>query len=336
MKVLLLAEQAPGALGYSYASAFRSMGFEVESICLRSAGELDFPGLRWRGMRRLMHPLAAGLANRRIRETVKGRADLVLVVKGEQFSAETIAMIRDRTGAVVVNFFPDDPFSDVRSNRLVYGPEVLAAYDICFTFARHLIPSYTASGARRVEYLPFARDPEMHSPVEGVEDPEFDVVFAGNLDSGRVAWLESLRGFRIALFGERTKEAIPVGSALHSATTFPAVYGMELARAVARAAISINIMRPQNQGSHNMRSFESPACGAFTLSQRTPELVELFREGEEIACFGSGDELKEQVDRWLSSPNERRAVAAAGFERVREDTYQARATSILRFVGIPS
>jgi hypothetical protein len=174
----------------------------------------------------------------------------------------------------------------------------------------------------------------MHAPAEHSGDPEFDVVFAGNLDSGRVAWLESLRGARIAIFGEVTSDAVPTGSPLRKASFFPAVYGSDLARAVARGAISINIMRPQNERSHNMRSFESPACGAFTLSQRTPELVELFREDEEIVCFSTFDEINAKVDRWLSSPQARREVAAAGFERVREDTYQVRARAILRFSGL--
>ena len=78
-----------------------------------------------------------------------------------------------------------------------------------------------------------------------------------------------------------------------------------------------------------MRSYESPACGAFTMSQRTPELIELFVEGKEIACFGSREEMREQLEHWLARPAlNRAAVAEAGFRRVEHDTYTRRAETI--------
>ena len=83
-----------------------------------------------------------------------------------------------------------------------------------------------------------------------------------------------------------------------------------------------------------MRSFESPACGAFTLSQRTPELAELFAEEAEIVCFETVDELREQVARWLGDARGRAAIAAAGHERVRDDTYARRAAILLERAGL--
>ena len=93
-------------------------------------------------------------------------------------------------------------------------------------------------------------------------------------------------------------------------------------------------MRPQNAGSHNMRSFESPACGAFTLSQRTPELAALFAEDEEIVCFDGTEELRDAVARWLSDASGRAKIAGAGYERVRDDTYVRRASMMLDRSGI--
>lgn len=335
MRVLILGEDAPGALANSYAHAFRSLGAEVARHCTARAYATALPGAGTRVGRRLLGPAVLRAFNRRLREGLGGaRADLVLVVKGENLSADTVHALRRGTGAPVVSFYPDDPFSELRSNRLAHGVEVLAAYDACFTFARHLVPEYQRVGAARTFHLPFARDPEQHAPAAPAGEPEFEVVFVGNLDAERVRWLEPLAGFRLAVFGEHTLRALPRGSALRGATFLPAFYGPELARALARGAISLNVMRLQNAGSHNMRSFESPACGAFTLSQRTPELVELFREGEEIACFGCEEEMVAQVRHWLERPAERRRVAEAGFRRVEHDTYAVRAAEILRRAGI--
>jgi spore maturation protein CgeB len=213
---------------------------------------------------------------------------------------------------------------------------VLAAYDVCFTFARHLIPEYERAGVGQVEYLPFARDPALHAPFAH-RDPVFDVVFVGNLDPDRVRFLDALaQDYRVGVFGERTATVVPKGSALARATFAPAAYGDDLARALACGAISLNVMRPQNSRSHNMRSFESPACGAFTLSQRTPELSQLFVEGEHVVCFSDIDELRAAVARSLPDARARSAIAAAGYARVRDDTYARRASTMLQIAGLVS
>jgi spore maturation protein CgeB len=198
------------------------------------------------------------------------------------------------------------------------------------------MPDYERAAAQAVHYLPFARDPALHAPVGEPPPPSFDVVFVGNLDADRVTYLDALaRDYRVGVFGERmTSVKIPRGSALARATFAPAAYGGNLARALACGAISLNVMRPQNARSHNMRSYESPACGAFTLSQRTPELVELFAEGEEIVCFDGVEELRDAVARWLPDAAGRSAIAAAGFARVRDDTYARRACMMLEATGL--
>ena len=83
-----------------------------------------------------------------------------------------------------------------------------------------------------------------------------------------------------------------------------------------------------------MRSYESPACGAFTLTQRTPELCELFVEDEQMVCFADVDELRDAVARWLPDARGRSAIAAAGFARVRDDTYARRACTMLEVTGL--
>lgn len=322
----------------SYERGFAELGIQTQTFCLARAYESSVPAIRSRALRRVAEPVVLSTFNENVARDLTGvEVDLVLVIKGHRLSPTTVARIRESIGAPVVNFFPDDPFSKERSNRLAYGPNVLTAYDACFTFARHLIPDYERAGVRQVQYLPFARDPALHAPAVSPAEPVFDVVFVGNLDSDRVTFLDALaRDYRVAVFGERTAAVVPRGSALARATFAPAAYGDDLAHALACGAISLNVMRPQNSRSHNMRSFESPACGAFTLSQRTPELSELFVEGEQVICFSGVDELRDAVARWLAEARARIGIAAAGYARVRDDTYARRANTMLQTAGLTS
>jgi spore maturation protein CgeB len=336
MRVLILGEDAPGGLMASYARGFAEIGVDVRTFCLARAYASAVPSLRWRAVRRVAEPLLLAAFNSSVeRELSAVDADLVVVLKGHRLNMSTIGALRESVGAPVVNFYPDDPFARERSNRLVYGSDVLAAYDACFTFARHLMPAYEEAGARAVHYLPFARDPELHAPPATRPSPKFDVVFVGNLDDDRIAWLDAIARRRsVAVFGERTKAIVPKRSALAKATFGPAAYGPALSQTLALGVISLNVMRPQNASSHNMRSFESPACGAFTLSQRTPELTTLFADGEEIVCVDSIADVPDAVDRWLGDVTAREAVARAGFERVRDDTYARRACTLLELSGV--
>jgi spore maturation protein CgeB len=83
------------------------------------------------------------------------------------------------------------------------------------------------------------------------------------------------------------------------------------------------------------RTFEVPGSGGFLLTERVPHLEEYFEIGAEIAAYSSPDELVEQVRYWLAHPDERAAVADAGYRRVRaEHTYDHRFAEILRRMGL--
>jgi spore maturation protein CgeB len=68
------------------------------------------------------------------------------------------------------------------------------------------------------------------------------------------------------------------------------------------------------------------------LHERSPELLELYKEGEEVACFSSPQELAEKIDYYLAHPEERDAIAGAGHRRcVPAYSYDNRMAEILRW-----
>ena len=84
-----------------------------------------------------------------------------------------------------------------------------------------------------------------------------------------------------------------------------------------------------------MRSFEQPACGAFSLVTRTDALLEIFTEGENVECFDSVAEAREKIRYYLTHETERQKIAAAGYKLVIEGghTYLDRARQLIEWMN---
>ena len=98
-------------------------------------------------------------------------------------------------------------------------------------------------------------------------------------------------------------------------------------------------MRPQNYAtqSHNMKSFEIPGLGGFMLANRTEDHQHFFQEGEEIACFGNINELRDQIVRYKSCEKKRKEMAKRAQSKVIEyHTYTKRAEQVLSLMKTES
>jgi spore maturation protein CgeB len=83
------------------------------------------------------------------------------------------------------------------------------------------------------------------------------------------------------------------------------------------------------------RNFEVPGSGGFLLTEGLPHLDEYFELGREVAVFDSPEDLVHQVGYWLEHPEERAAVAQAGYRRVlAEHTYDHRFARIFESMGL--
>ncbi|MEA5466502.1 CgeB family protein [Leptothoe sp. PORK10 BA2] len=89
--------------------------------------------------------------------------------------------------------------------------------------------------------------------------------------------------------------------------------------------------------SGRLRDFEIPACGAFYMAQRYPELDIYYREGDEIEMWSSIAELKAKVDYYLRHEQEILKIAKRAREKVlRDHTWEHRFSLILKRLGLKS
>ena len=108
----------------------------------------------------------------------------------------------------------------------------------------------------------------------------------------------------------------------------------EIPQIIRSSVISLNfgdsgLMLKGGKLKHNRqikaRVFEVPGAGGLLLTEPADNLEYFYRPDREIVLFNNIDELYEKINYLLSHPDERDAVAIAGFTRTRrEHTYEER------------
>lgn len=85
------------------------------------------------------------------------------------------------------------------------------------------------------------------------------------------------------------------------------------------------------------RNFEVPGCGGFLMTGPADDLERYFEIDVEICCFKNLPDLIDKTRYYLDHPEERAAIADAGYLRtLREHTYAHRFNHIFRTMGLPS
>jgi len=338
VRILVLNESDHYCLGVSYLRAFRELGHDA--ALLDPAKELArWPAWRVRLVRRtLERPILALYSRRLLRRLVAERADLVWVGKG----AWALPWLwrefkRQSPAAELVCYNADNPL--VTYSRGGNRPWVTASipcFDLYVTYNQQLLDPLRQAGARRVLRLPFAWDPVLH-PVLQVSEAErqqyaCDVVFVGNGDSTRERWLDDIlqarqgSGWRLAIYGSwRNCRSGLVRESIRGA----ALYGVEMVKAVRSAKVALNILRKQNEGSHNMRTFEIPGCGGIMVSQESPEQQEFFPGGEAAVYFNDAPDAAAKISFLLANEPQRGQLCARAVAIVRSHTYLERARALL-------
>ncbi|WP_319779753.1 glycosyltransferase [Maridesulfovibrio sp.] len=112
-------------------------------------------------------------------------------------------------------------------------------------------------------------------------------------------------------------------------------YEQELPIFYQQSSINFNVTSLQSLAAMNQRIFDVPACGAFLLTEYSPELEKLFEPGKEVICYRGISEIKEYLTEWAGNPQKRKRIAAAGLKRARaEHTYEHRLCKIISHMRV--
>ena len=263
------------------------------------------------------------------------RSRVVIVTGISAPDAATVRAIRE-SGVVVVNYLTDDPWNPANGARF-FWPAVVE-YDVVYSPRRANMEDLRRLGCRRVEYLQFAYNPELHFPAllpearAGHERYAADVTIVGGADEERIALARRIagEGLSLRLFGGYWDRCPDLRRHYGGF-----VHGPELRMAVSGATVNLCMGRRANRDGHAMRSLELPAMGACMVVEDTEEHRELFGDdGECVEYYGDTAQLVRKVRRLCGDKASARRLGDAVLTRIRDsgNTYADRLQRILQDV----
>lgn len=256
------------------------------------------------------------------------KPDLIVVMKGVSLFPSSLRTIRQMTpGSILININYDDYLSASPGNKFSHLDQMIPCYDYFFPSKKINVEELLELGARNVQYLPLGYDPSIHYPVSiSTEEARIyraEVSFIGTHTWARAWLLSTITDYNLSIWGDLwTMKHLDPGLAL--AATNRLVLGREFSKVVGSSRISLNFFREGNRDTHNLKTFEIPACGGFVISQRSDELGDFFEEGKEVVTFKGAEELKDKIDYYLQHDEEREKIARGGYRRLQRGKHTIR------------
>lgn len=267
-----------------------------------------------------------------LRQLLNKAGDVDLIFSTHDYLTPADAeVLKAHSHAPLILWYPDPVWSFKRHMFLN------ASYDILFFKDPYLVHMIRSKLGKRVYYMPECYSP--HSLDPSMADPPADPVsaadicIAGSLYAYRIALFQQLTDYDVKIWGLPAPPWLRVGD-LAPRLQNRFVAHADKVRAFRGAKIVLNTLNPSEIWGTNVRSFEACGAGAFQIVDWRPGLGQLFEIGTEIEVFGGLDDLRRKVDRYMTAPEQRAAIAAAGHTRARrEHTYAIRLQQILDTVA---
>jgi len=193
------------------------------------------------------------------------------------------------------NYNPDNPFifSGIGSGNKNISDSI-PLYDAYFTYDSAIFNKLKQKYAKPTYLLPFGYEVEDHVVEKCKILKEINkVCFLGNPDKYRASFISLLasKGLPVDVFGAGWSNWIN----LKNVKCHDSVYGDRFWETLYQYRVQLNLMRPHNLYSHNMRSFEVPGIGGIMLAPNTPDHRKYFDENKEIFLFEGIDNCYEKA-----------------------------------------
>lgn len=254
----------------------------------------------------------------------KERPDLIFIIKGDYIFPSNLEQIKKEYSCPIMGYCWDDPFYEPNSNQDDFRKYNLRngihLYDYLFVFDTFYIDAMIRQGAKNVQYLPLATNPNRYKEIVTTSQEknhyDYDVCFIGMPSANRVEAFESLKDYKLGVFGDYWVEYF-----VRRRKKVPSYYrgkasGDTVNKIYFSSKIALNINQDQSREGLNTRTFDILACGAFEIVDYKKNIENHFKIDEEIVTYKSLDELNAKVKYYLKNSSLRESIAMNGKKRV--------------------
>ncbi|MEO1257487.1 MAG: glycosyltransferase [Bacteroidota bacterium] len=232
------------------------------------------------------------------------RPDIIWVFKGMRLIPELLKKLKEK-GFKLANYNPDHPFEyATRGSGNENVRNSIGLYDLHFCYSNAVAERIENEFGIKTKILPFGYEIKDELFHEIKNTPEIiKACFIGNPDPIRADHLRALAesGIEMDVYGHSWEKYLSADSRLR---VFDATYKKDFWIKMRAYRLQINIFRPHNIGSHNMRTFEIPAIGGIMLAPDSPQHRAYFNAGKEAFFYQSKKELIAQAKHVLSLSKE--------------------------------
>ena len=106
----------------------------------------------------------------------------------------------------------------------------------------------------------------------------------------------------------------------------------KLSEVIAQSNICLNILKKQNLGAHNMRTFEIPSMKGLMLTTRSYEQNKIFPENKASLMFENTEELNKKIEYIFNNPKKIKKIKDKGFLMSKKHRYSERLKFLIRFI----
>lgn len=301
MRILLLGSDKHYAIENFYVKYLRLSGVEVHQYAAQS----KFYNYYYHSiLNKILYKMGLSKILAEINSEILEQADsfkpdVVWVFKGMEIFPKTLIELKKK-GILLANYNPDNPFlfsGKGSGNKNI--TQSIGLYDIHFTYSRSIQAQLQKTTQTKVFMLPFGYeiDEQLLLRVQKQEEV-LKTCFLGNPDVYRADFLMKLaqNGIETDVYGHDWNKYI----SHPNIRIFPPVYGDEFWYTLYKYRVQLNLMRPHNEASHNMRTFEVPGVGGILLAPRTPEHEEFFVEDTEIFLYNDPEECMAKISKIMN------------------------------------
>lgn len=245
------------------------------------------------------------------------KRDVFWVDHGRTIGAATVRAAR-ALGMKTVVLNVDDPFGWRDRLMWLLFKKTVKEYDLTVVVREPNVAEARAFGAKDVMKVWRSADEVAHRArqltPEELEKYSSDVLFLGTWMVGRGTFLKGLvdRGVPLTIIGDRWFKA-PEWPDLQKYWKGPGIDRDEdYAGYIQCAKICIGLLSFQNRDLHTTRTAEIPLIGSLFCAERTPEHLELYKDGEEAVFWNDVEECAKLCKELLADPAKRDRIATAG------------------------